>query len=116
MSESVKQRYSWRPTAGAGYTNSTDLFEVIVGLDAEAAFTTAGDVLFVQASGGGPILDSIEMEAFGVAASEILIALPHKILVPPGATVTSPHSASLSVVTCYNFGGSTSLENALAIL
>lgn len=110
-----KQRYTWLgPLASTTWTNTTSNWCVLVGMDAESAFSTAGNILAVSVAGNN--IDSIEIEAFGVAASEILIFLPKKMLVPPSGVVTVNNAAYLSVIVCYEYHGKTSLENALAIL
>lgn len=103
-----KVRYKYQPITGATWTNTSSFFAVMIGFDAEGGFTTAGDVMTVISA--SITVDSIELEAFGTAANTILLTLPHKILIPPNAIVTMPHSANAQVVICRT------LEDAMAII
>ena len=45
-----------------------------------------------------------------------MIAFHHKMLVPPGFTITVTNQGRFSIIACAEADGMTSLENALAIM
>lgn len=91
------------------FTNESTRFLVIVGVQ-DDTLDAASEGLTIRNVTGGTDIDSYVNLAFGVAASEMMVGLPRRMLVPPGGVIDGTAGVGISLVSCC------CLEKALAIL
>ena len=100
--------YKWFRADTTEFDNDSNKWLVVIGASS-FGFNAAAESIQTRDPTGN-ILDSWENIAFGVAASETLVGLPRRMLVPPDGDVVMTAAAGLSLVSCC------CLEKALAIL
>ena len=99
--------YKWHKEV-LDYTNG-GAFQVVVGLDPSTLDGDTESILVLDADAATG-LDGFELNPYGVAASETLIGMPRRMLIPPNATLLGTDGSGVNMVQCC------CLEKALAIL
>ena len=107
------KRYRFQVVTSA-WTNTSNQFAVVVGADFSSVTTATTLLKVVLASNQ---IDSVIVAQAGTSANFAQeVALPRRVLVPPGAVLTINSGTLAMVVICLDSDTESSLDNAVAIL
>ena len=98
-------------TSGTPYVNTSSHWAVLAGLDFNG-ISPAGDSMTVK-DASGVILDGVFVQTYGTAASETMIFLPRRMLVPPGGSITTSIGVGGTLIVCGD--DDSSIEESLAL-